>query len=53
MVIGGVGVRVTARLVMTELEFEEKMDTQAAPATGRMPYGPAVVRRREVVHARA
>jgi hypothetical protein len=38
---------------MTELEFEEKMDTQAAPATRRMPVGSAVVRLREVVHARA
>jgi hypothetical protein len=38
---------------MTELKFEEKMDTQAAPATCRMPDGLAVVRYREVVHARS
>ena len=44
---------VTARLIMTGLTFEEKMDTQAAPATCRMPVGSAVVRLREAVHARA
>jgi hypothetical protein len=38
---------------MTGLKFEEKMDTQAAPATCRMLDGLAVVRHREVVHARA
>jgi len=38
---------------MTELEFEEKMDTQAAPATCRMPVGFALARLREVVHARS
>jgi len=38
---------------MTELKFEEKMDTQAAPATCRMSVGFVVVRFREVVHARA
>jgi hypothetical protein len=34
---------------MTELKFEEKMDTQAAPATCRL----SVVPLREAVHARA
>jgi hypothetical protein len=38
---------------MTELEFEEKMDMQAAPATCRTLVGSAVVRLREAVHARA
>jgi hypothetical protein len=38
---------------MTELKFEEKMDTQAAPATCRPSVGSAVVRLREAVHARA
>jgi hypothetical protein len=38
---------------MTELKFEEKMDTQAAPATCRTLVGFAVARLREVVHARA
>jgi len=38
---------------MTELKFEEKMDTQAAPATCRMSVGFAIVRLGEVVHARA
>jgi hypothetical protein len=38
---------------MTELKFEEKMDTQAAPATCRLSVGSAVVRLREAVHARA
>jgi hypothetical protein len=38
---------------MTELKFEEKMDTEAAPATRRLSVGSAVVRLREAVHARA
>jgi hypothetical protein len=38
---------------MTELRFEEKMDTQAAPATCRMPDALAVAGHREVAHARA
>jgi hypothetical protein len=38
---------------MTGLEFEEKMDTQAASATCRMSVGSAVVRLREADHARA
>jgi hypothetical protein len=38
---------------MTELMFEEKMDTQAAPATCRMSVVFVVVRLREVIHARA
>jgi hypothetical protein len=38
---------------MTELKFEEKMDTQAAPATCRLSVGSPVVRLREAVHARA
>jgi len=53
VVIGGVGVRVTARLVMTERKFEEKMDMQAAPAPCRTPVGSAVVRLWEAVYARA
>jgi hypothetical protein len=44
---------VTARLVMTGLTVEEKMDMQAAPATGRLSVGSVVVRLREAVHARA
>jgi hypothetical protein len=38
---------------MTELRFEEKMDTQAARATCPMPDALAVARHREVSHARA
>jgi hypothetical protein len=52
VVIGGRRA-VTARLLRTELRFEEKMDTQAAPVTCRLPVGSVVVRLREAVHARA
>jgi hypothetical protein len=52
VVIGGRRA-VTARLLRTELRFEEKMDTQAAPVTCRLSVGSVVVRLREAVHARA
>jgi hypothetical protein len=52
VVIGGRRA-VTARLLMAALRFEEKMDTQAAPAMCRLSVGSVVVRLREAVHARA
>jgi hypothetical protein len=38
---------------MTGLTVEEKMDMQAASATGRLSVGSVVVRLGEAVHARA
>jgi hypothetical protein len=38
---------------MTALTVEERMDMQAASATGRLSVGSVVVRLREAVHARA